>query len=400
MCGDLDYIFKVKDVSHKWHSTNSGHMQFRYVSYADTRELLSRHSHLRAHVPFVPSDVEMNHFSTNDFVPADLEKNRHITNDFPVFCYMLDGDKVSAHFSSFPDRLYSGNSEYRWAWCGHLFTNPEYRGKGIASALVREQVSLFHSKNLAWGGVFSTPTAIRIYERLGFSVLGYVPRYFMIKNVSPVVRHHFANSFFIRTLERTYETCFQIARRMLYDQRAFFRDYTIDVEEVEALNAEHCNIKYSERYHFDDSEAMVCWKMGARKIDQLYIVRSRRTGNKVLYLLVRRREIKKRPLLGKYTGLNLMSVMDYGCFDLEASISDAIISSTMALFFASESDACEIISSDPNVCRSARRHGMMRIGMGMSFAYCVPSNWKLGSGSADLHQWHLTHYRGDGFGFE
>jgi len=362
-------------------------MQFRYVSYADTKELAAQHAHLQGYFQFIPSD---------------LERNRHVTNDFPIFCYMLDGNKVAAYFSSFPDRLYCEDREYNWAWCGNLFTNPEYRGQGIASALVKEQVSLFHSKSLAWGGVFSTPTALRIYERLGFSVLGYAPRYLLIRKVGPLLRHHFANMFVIRTAELAYGAFLYTARRMLHDDRAFFREYTIEAEETGTTNSKHGleNIKYSELYHFDDSEAMTCWKMGARKIDQLYVARSRRTGRKAFYLVVRCREIKKKALFGRYRGFNLMTVMDYGRFDLEPSISDAIISGVMALFFASGADACEIVSSDQNICRSAWRHGMIRVGMGMSFAYSLPADWKIGSECADMHQWHLTHYRGDAFGFE
>jgi hypothetical protein len=43
---------------------------------------------------------------------------------------------------------------------------------------------------------------------------------------------------------------------------------------------------------------------------------------------------------------------------------------------------------------------MMRVGAGMSFAYSVPADWKLGPQRGDIDQWHLTHYRGDAFGFE
>jgi GNAT superfamily N-acetyltransferase len=361
-------------------------MKFRFVSFAETTALVTHHPQLRDHFQIIPSE---------------LEKNPHITDDFPILCYMLDGDNVASHFSSFPDRVYYKEREYKWAWCGNLFTNPEYRGKGIASALVKEQVSLFHSKNLAWGGVFSTPAALRIYERLGFSVLGYAPRYLMIKKVTPLLKYHFANSFVIGAAERAYGAVLNTARRILHDDPAFFREYAIDAEEIGAVTSKHDleNIKYSECYHFDDLEAMTCWKMRVRKIDQLHIAHSR-TGNKSFYLLVRCREIKEKALLGRYKGFKLMTVMDYGRFDLGPSISDAIISGIMVLFFASDADACELVSSDTNICKSARRHGMMRVGMGMSFAYSLPADWQFGSECGDMHQWHLTHYRGDAFGFE
>jgi len=362
-------------------------MKFRFVSFSDTKALATKHPQLRGHFHLLPSD---------------LERNPHITDDFPVFCYMLDGDQIASHFSSFPDRVYYQDREYNWAWCGNLFTNPAYRGKGIASALVKEQASLFHSKNLAWGGVFSTPEALRIYERLGFSVPGYASRYLTIKNLSPFLKHHFANSFMIRTAESAYGAFLGAARRILHDDRSFFNDYTIDAQEIGVTisKSELENIKYSQCYHFDDSEVMTHWKMRARNIDRLQIARSRRTGENSFYLLVRCREINNKALLGRYKGFKLMTAMDYGRFDLNPSISDAIVSGIMALFFASDADACEVVSSDKNICRSARRRGMMRIGKGMSFAYCLPSDWDFGARSADISQWHLTHYRGDAFAFE
>jgi GNAT superfamily N-acetyltransferase len=357
-------------------------MQFRYVSFAETKLLSAQHPQLRNY---------------SHLIPSDLENNPYITDDFPVFCYMLDGDRVASYFASFPDRVYFQEREYKWAWCGNLFTDPDYRGKGIASTLVKNQVSLFHSKDLAWGGVFSTPAALQIYERLGFSVLGYAPRCLIIKKISPLLKHHLKKSFVIDAAERAYGVLLYLARQILHDDRAFFREYAFN-----AANSEHDleNIKYSEYYHFDDSEHMTSWKMQARKIDQRYIACSNHTGNKSFYLLIRRREINEKALLGRYKGFKLMTLMDYGRFDLNPSISDAIISGVISLFFASDADVCEIISSDESIWRSARRRGMMRVGAGMSFAYFLPANWDFGLDHADLRKWHLTHYRGDAFKFE
>jgi GNAT superfamily N-acetyltransferase len=361
-------------------------MKFRYVSFDETKALVAHHPQLRDH---------------SYLIPHALEKNPHITGDFPVLCYMLDGENIASHFSSFPDRVYYQEQEYKWAWCGNLFTNPEYRGKGVASALVKEQVNLFHTKNLAWGGVFSTPEALRIYERLKFSVLGYAPRYLMVKKISPLLIHHLQNSIAIGAAERTYGALLYLARKVLHDDKAFSRKFNLVVDKIESANSMHSlsDIKYPERYHFDDSEAMTTWKMEARKIDQLYVARSNDTRKKSFYVLARCREIKKKALLGRYKGFKLMTMMDYGRFDLDPAISDAIVSSVISLFFSSNADACEIITSDENMCRAARRRGMMRVGMGMSFAYSLPSDWDFGL-HEDTRQWHLTHYRGDAFGFE
>jgi GNAT superfamily N-acetyltransferase len=362
-------------------------MKFRFVSFGEIEDLPAHHPQLR---------------NRSQLISSDLNKNPHIENDFPVFCYMHDDDKVLAHFSSFPDCVYYQKNKYNWAWCGNLYTDPEYRGKGIASALVKNQAALFHSKNLAWGGVFSTPAALRIYDRLGFSVLGYAPRYLLIKNVGPLIRHHIANSLVVRAAEHTYGIFLHSLRRIVHDEREFFGNYTVHIEELAIANSKYSleNIKYSERYHFDDSEAMARWKMQTRNIDQLYIVSSRRTGKPSCYLIIRSRRINKKALLERYKDIKLMTVMDYGRFDLDPAICDAIISGIMSVFFTSNADACELICSDENICRSARRHGMMRVGMGMSFAYSRPASWKLGSECGDMHQWHLTHYRGDAFAFE
>jgi hypothetical protein len=224
----------------------------------------------------------------------------------------------------------------------------------------------------------------------------------MIKTVRPLLKHHLANSFLTSAAEHAYGAFIHTARRMLLDDRAFFRAYDVDAVEPGTTDLNHAldQLKYSQSYHFDDSGAMMRWKIAARKIDQLHIARSKHTGNKAFYLLIRCREINERALLGRYKGVKLMTVMDYGRFDLDPSIPEGIISGLMALFFASDADICEIVSSDENICRCARRHGMMRVGAGMSFAYSVPADWKLGPQRGDIDQWHLTHYRGDAFGFE
>jgi GNAT superfamily N-acetyltransferase len=364
-------------------------MKFRFVTFAETRDLAATHPQLQSHLQSVPSR-------------SDLEQHPHITEGFPVFCYMLDGDKIVSHFWSFPDRLFCREGEFKWAWCGNLFTDPDYRGKGVASALVKEQVSLFHSQDLAWGGVFSTPTALRIYQRLGFSVLGHAPRYVMVKNVGPLLRHHIANSLINSLADRAYGALVRGARKLLHDHDAFHRKYMIDAETIETNNParDPDSAKYPHQYHFDDSGAMLYWKMRARNIDRLYIARDRHAASKAFYLITRCREIKNKAIFGRYKGIKLLSVMDYGRFDLNPSVSDAIVSGLMTLFFSSDADACELISSDADICRFAGRRGMMPLGAGMSYAYCLPATWRLGSESRDIHQWHLSSYRGDAFSFE
>lgn len=52
------------------------------------------------------------------------------------------------------------------------FTDPAYRGKGLATLLVKNMVRVLHERNIAWAGVFSNSVAIRIYEKLGFAFPG------------------------------------------------------------------------------------------------------------------------------------------------------------------------------------------------------------------------------------
>lgn len=132
-----------------------------------------------------------------------------ISEDFPCFFYISARDKVIATFGAMPDKLYANGKIHRWAWAGGLLTDPHYRGRGIATQLVENMVNVLHQKGIAWGGVFSTPIAIGIYRKLGFTIPGYANRYVIFKTLKPFLNSKIKN----RLLS---ESCDKLYRALVY----------------------------------------------------------------------------------------------------------------------------------------------------------------------------------------
>ena len=106
-------------------------------------------------------------------------------DDFPFFFYILDGDAIAGYRRAVPDVAVIYGRETAWAWNFDLFIEPHYRGKGIGKRLVVQQVEEFSRRGIVSGAAFSAPATLRIYERLGFRVLGHAPRLALVRNVRP-----------------------------------------------------------------------------------------------------------------------------------------------------------------------------------------------------------------------
>ena len=331
-----------------------------------------------------------------------------VFEDFPCYFYLLDNEEnIVCSVKTFPDTLVTSNKTYPWAWFGALLTDESYRGKGLATMLIRECKNILHKKGIAWGGVFSTDIAIRIYRKLGVTIPGYANRYLYLKSARPFLIAHvrsiflssFLNVLYMGTTRFLYKAFFSkpwIRKRNC--RKLIFTEF-IENDDI----AYQKKINHSTIFHFNDSLDKLIWKirgcnLKTGNICKLYIAKDLKTNDIVGYFVVRNK-IQKEPVALKYKDFTIMTLMDYGLFINDDTIYSSIIEKLFDLFWESSTEVLEVISNSEALCAVLRRKGMLRVGKGMSFKFSLPKNWNIGDDCKKLENWHLTHFCGDGFSF-
>src|SRR5687768_5983085 len=107
-------------------------MEIRHVEISEQKILFATHPQLAELRP--------------DLVrPALPDNPSPVDPDFPYLFYALADHRVVGHVMSFPDTLFSesGGRSFRWAWNLGLYTDAEYRGRGIAQRMVEYQLQEF-----------------------------------------------------------------------------------------------------------------------------------------------------------------------------------------------------------------------------------------------------------------
>jgi GNAT superfamily N-acetyltransferase len=322
--------------------------------------------------------------------------------DFPYLFYAIDKGRIASHFGSFPDTLINGDRALRWAWNGNLYTEPDFRGRGIAQAIVQHQLREFARRNVIWGGVFSSPAALRLYERMGFCMLGYAPRLCIIRNIRPFLRHHTRNQIIVSGAGAIFDIAFNVSYRLLFRSSNFEQRYDVDLFDGSTFAAllERHHLVMPEKYHWSGSAAWFETRRAVRGIDNICTIRRRNDTAPCAFLIVRDRLLQKNLIKGKYTGIKMMSVMEFGQFDQELDIADALVGASLVLFRRSDADLIEFVTSSPSMRAAARRRGYFPLGDGMSFKFMAPVGNPIYGVETTIADWHLSHYSGDAFGFE
>jgi len=330
--------------------------------------------------------------------PALLNNPEPVESDFPYLFYALDGAKVVGHFMSFPDTLYADGAPRKWAWNLGLFTDPEYRGRGIARKIVELQLAEFGRRDMIWGGVFSSHAAIRLYERMGFGFPGFAQRLCLMRNARPFLRAHVSNALAVAAGGLAANTLLAAHRLLKRGVRSFggYRVQPIDREEFSALV--NASAVHPEAFYWGTDAR---W-FTARSAENDVFCKVMRAGetNPCAFMIVRDRLVKDRSLSGRYSNFKMLSVEEFGQFEEAPDIAQALISGLLALFRDSDADIAEFVTSSPAIQASARRAGFVPFGAGMSFKFMAPPGHPLSDRALASANWHMTHYCGDGFGFE
>lgn len=361
-------------------------MEIRHVEIGEQEFLSARHPELAIQRP----DLAKAHIATSDLDRLDV--------DFPYLFYALEDKRVVAHFMSFMDVLISTERQFRWVWNYGLYTEPDYRRRGIAEHMVQRQLEEFARRDLIWGGVFSSPAAIRLYERMKFSLLGHAPRLCLVRNIRPILRHHTQSPTAISVGGLIYGSLFSAAQRLQFSVSHFEENYSVDAIDASSFRALFTRPLVTTGKFYWGNHAR-WFEVRQSPIDKTYIVRRRGESDPCAFLIIRERT-RKTLMMARYTGIKVMSVMEFRQFDRGYDIPNALIGTSLLLFRQSDADLLEFVTSSPTIIAAARRRGFLPLGMGMSFKYMAPPGNPLHGLKTTMADWHLSHYCGDAYGFE
>jgi hypothetical protein len=266
---------------------------------------------------------------------------------------------------------------------------------------VEETIKVLHGQNLIAAGGFATEVTIHIYKKLGFELPGHVSRHLFLKTARPVLEYHLKSkslrymaSFLYRALI-LFVGHFILMLTKLKKNKVLLDK--IDIHDETAFNTDFPRHYYRAKYHFNDSLSKIIWKIKWGKPEtSLYLLKDEATKEPLCYFVVRKKEVKE-PMLGKYGNFHLMTLMDLGLFAEDAKVYKKLMNKVLSMFWKSEADVLELVSSSRILNRYAKRLGMIKVGKGVPFMFTLPPRCHLDHDSGDLNNWHLTHYTGEGF---
>ena len=287
--------------------------------------------------------------------------------DFPYVFYAIEEGQIASYIKSWPDTLYYEDLAYSWAWNGMLFTEPAYRRRGLAFAMIERQLEEFRRRGIIWGGVFSSAEALQLYESMGFCMPGHVPRLCMTRGAA-----------FIQCESNHVEEISPVAFADLISGGPVFDE---------------------QKFHWGSDANWFESRREKPNIDKIYAVWPQGETEPSSFLFVRSRVLGRNPLNRKFDGLEMMSVVEYGQFQLRNNFPEVLVGAALQLFAASDAALIEIVTSSQLIKEAARRSGLAPVGKGMSFKFKAPEQSPLCGRQIQLSEWHLSHYCGDAFSF-
>lgn len=346
--------------------------------------------------------------------PLDVVRARYakafpsVASDFP--CLFSFEDATGAPVSviwAFPDLLHFADAELLWSWGGALLTVPEYRRMGLAAQLVRRSVEILHSRGYAWGGVFSTGAALRLYRRLGFVNPGYAQRLLLASSFDSVVRGHMSGRPVLGAMACASTRIF--ARAWVGLCRSRVRSFArvgasreVSWEDTEGVENAMAGCKAETSYGFLRSGEITqlkrkCCKQAGAGEWRLYSL-SGNLGTQVGYYILRK-NWQETPLRDRYRGFWRVTLMDYGLASDDDGLCSLLVAEVIRQFCVSGAEWLDVVCSDRRLARAFRKALLLRVSSGMSFTFVCPSEWDLPASSREIENWRLNHSSGDGFLF-
>ena len=319
--------------------------------------------------------------------PAFPENSVESDDEFPYLFYFIDGDQILGSRKAIPDTVERGGNVYPFAWCFDTYVNPEHHGKGIGTKLVAQQVKEFDARGQLSGAAFSAPAMMRIYEKLGYEVLGFGPRLAAVRKTRPFLQERIGTAASVIAPFAN----FALAAKAWRKRSLSSGDYTLTrIASDDVINAIAEVQNSSKVYHWDSSAEWIASRL--KKDDKVYLLDI--AGSQTSAILVTRIR-EQESVVGK-ASLKRLTLMHYRCppqaFDLSAR-------ALIKLSRKENADVADIVTSDPGMIATFEKHGFSQRSDGMTFVYKLPPGMVLPE-AADLSDWHLTHFCSDGFLFD
>lgn len=332
-----------------------------------------------------------------------LKRCPDISYDFPFFFYIFKNNKIVASVKTYPDILYVEEKKYKWAWTGDLFTDQAYRGQGAASFLWERMTDFLNQRNYFIGGTFANSISIHILRKMGFIMTNRAHRLLFLKTARPFLSAHSKNLFLNKLIDAGYRFFIHGLKKTILkpinpdDLNLWIKklNHTNNFEDLYNSNG----LFYNEQYHFNDTAPKLKWKMENTKNYTHYLVFDKISKEKIFYVIFKSRRIKHK-FAGRYSDFNLMTLMDFGTYTGAKKNIDRLLSFLEMIFWESNAEIFEIVTSNPYFIRKTYRKGFLKVGRGEAFLFKPPSKKILDDRSEKIENWHFTHFIADAYSFK
>lgn len=310
---------------------------------------------------------------------------------FPFLFYYIEGGEILGTRRAIPDLVCRGSHSFPLAWGFDTVVQPAARGKGIGTKLVAAQVAEFDKRDEICAAAFSAAPMMRIYRKMGFTVLGFVPRHALVRKSVSFLTSKLGSAGLARIASVPVDLALSARLRM---RKARNLD-GLAVRTVEAGQWQELWQEISEpgdAYRWDDRAAWVAGRI--QRGDTCYAVRSS-DGNRLIALFVLRDRQGEPGEAHPVT--SRMTMMHYK-YDGSGEGASALARALASRLYEDRKSVADIITSDPRLQSHLAKAGFARREEGMTFVFRAPPGMALPDAERQS-DWKLTHFCSDGFLF-
>ena len=354
-------------------------MECRIVRFGQRHNVAKDHPELAAARP----DLVTPAFSENPVGSDDK---------FPYLFYLIEDGVILGSRKAIPDRVYSGPEGLPYAWCFDMYISSEARGKGLGHLLMQRMVEEFASRGTIVGGAFSVPAVMRLYQKLGYDVLGFTPKYARLRNVAPFLAKKIRSRFAVSLLAPIANAGLAAWSKLRSgDRNANITVQGVDPESLGTLSEE---FDRGSQLYWDRESNWIISRL--QPSDTLYCVREKSSKNPSAMLVARLRD---QPSDGDLLPVKRLTIMH---FVVDANVTGScshLAQAVCLLLRQTKADVADIVTSSPDLRTALNGRGFTQRGEGMTYVFKTPSGLNLPN--ADQQSaWHLTHFCSDGFTFD
>jgi hypothetical protein len=327
---------------------------------------------------------------------------------FPCLFYITNQDnKIVCSLRSYPDTIYQGDRFLPWAWLGNVFTEEAYRGQGLFTMLAEESRKALHANGLPFAGVSANDQSIYVYHKLGYNLIGYGSRFIILKTIRPFIAPWFKSKIIPMRVGKITKPFFSLIFRYLFrfssPVKARYKIDMISYPLGDGIKDLPWRTMHDKRFHCSDNVERLFWKVRSSNLRQenktsLYVLFDVNSRKPLCYFAIRLKN-QTEPLAQRYVDFLRMTLMDFGLFKDDPEIYKLLLNQVMRVFWTSDAEVLDVISSIPVFDSILRQRGMMKVGRGESFVISLPSDWTVDPDIYRLDKWHFTHFIGESFTF-